>query len=313
MPGNPGNPDGSNPSAPAKDAQPTNPIPSKEKGPNSESSSKAPASKSGATTQPSAVAQGVQEHGTVNPFRGGRLGPGHGHWGRYGLMPGELHRFTRGTEESSRHHGERVRGSHGRYPSSGSFYLGRGNPARSCLCCWGFPGPHQLDGEVSTGHESRGEPVPAWPTCSLGSGPESQNHPIPEDNIPNHRLWTRHSIQWDIPGSFARLLPPYLGSNWGHVPGTTCHPSLLALLVRHSQSSRADAICHLHLYVQLQYRDLRDGHGPDRNPGLHHFQHLPGPAISLGGYMPDHPQYSSHQWKWTAFLWTCCPSQHPCM
>ena len=23
----------------------------------------------------------------------------------------------------------------------------------------------------------------------------------------------------------------------------------------------------------------------------------PGPAISLGGYMPDHPRYSSHQWK----------------
>ena len=62
MPGNPGNPDGSNPGALAKDAQPTKPIPSKGKGPNSESSSKAPASKSGAITQPSAAAQGVQEH-----------------------------------------------------------------------------------------------------------------------------------------------------------------------------------------------------------------------------------------------------------
>ena len=61
MPGNPGNPNGSNPGAPAKDTQPTKPIPSKGKGPNSESSSKAPASKSGTTTQPSAVAQGVQE------------------------------------------------------------------------------------------------------------------------------------------------------------------------------------------------------------------------------------------------------------
>ena len=60
--GNPRNPDGSDPSAPAKDAQPTKPIPSKGKGPNSESSSKAPASKSSATTQPSAAAQGVQEH-----------------------------------------------------------------------------------------------------------------------------------------------------------------------------------------------------------------------------------------------------------
>ena len=62
MPGNPGNPGCSNPGAPAKDAQPSKPIPSKGKGPNSESSSKAPASKSGATTQPSAAAQGVQEH-----------------------------------------------------------------------------------------------------------------------------------------------------------------------------------------------------------------------------------------------------------
>ena len=61
VPGNPGNPDGSDPGMPAKDTQPTKPIPSKGKGPNSESSSKAPASKSGATTQPSAVAQGVQE------------------------------------------------------------------------------------------------------------------------------------------------------------------------------------------------------------------------------------------------------------
>ena len=62
MPGNPGNPYGSNPGGLAKNAQPTKPIPSKGKGPNSKSSSNTPASKSGATTQPSAVAQGVQEH-----------------------------------------------------------------------------------------------------------------------------------------------------------------------------------------------------------------------------------------------------------
>ena len=56
VPGNPGNLGGSNPGDPAKDAQPTKPIPSKGKGPNSKSSSKAPASKSGTTTQPSAAA-----------------------------------------------------------------------------------------------------------------------------------------------------------------------------------------------------------------------------------------------------------------
>ena len=61
VPGNPRNLDGSNPGAPAKDAQPTKSIPSKGKGPISESSSKAPASKSGTTTQPSVAAQGVQE------------------------------------------------------------------------------------------------------------------------------------------------------------------------------------------------------------------------------------------------------------
>ena len=61
MLGNPGNLNSSNPGTQAKDAQPTKPIPSKGKGPNSESSSKAPASKSGATTQPLAAAQGVQE------------------------------------------------------------------------------------------------------------------------------------------------------------------------------------------------------------------------------------------------------------
>ena len=73
MPGNPGNPDGSDPGAPAKDAQPTKPIPSKGKGPNSESSSKAPASKSGATTQPSAAAQGVQEHAQSTLFTAATL------------------------------------------------------------------------------------------------------------------------------------------------------------------------------------------------------------------------------------------------
>ena len=62
MLGNPGNPDGSDSGAPAKDAQPTKTMPTKGKGPNSKSSSKAPASKSGTTTRPSAAAQGVQEH-----------------------------------------------------------------------------------------------------------------------------------------------------------------------------------------------------------------------------------------------------------
>ena len=61
LPCNPGNLDGSNPGTSAEDAQPTKPITSKGKGPNSKSSSKAPGSKSGATTQPSAAAQGVQE------------------------------------------------------------------------------------------------------------------------------------------------------------------------------------------------------------------------------------------------------------
>ena len=68
MLGNPGNLDGSNPGTPAKDAQPTKSIPSKGKGPISESSSKAPASKSGTTTQLLAVAQGVQERAQSTLF-----------------------------------------------------------------------------------------------------------------------------------------------------------------------------------------------------------------------------------------------------
>ena len=48
-----------NPGIPAKENQPTKPIPSKGKGPNSGNSSKAPASKSSTTTHPSAVARGV--------------------------------------------------------------------------------------------------------------------------------------------------------------------------------------------------------------------------------------------------------------
>ena len=61
VPGNPRKPDDSNPGILAKEDQPTKPIPSKGKGPSSGNSSKAPASKSSATTHPSAVARGVQE------------------------------------------------------------------------------------------------------------------------------------------------------------------------------------------------------------------------------------------------------------
>ena len=68
VPGNPGNPVSSNPGIPAKDTRPSKPIPSKGKGPNSENSSKAPASKSSAATQPSAAAQGVQEHAQSTLF-----------------------------------------------------------------------------------------------------------------------------------------------------------------------------------------------------------------------------------------------------
>ena len=73
VPGNPGNLDGPGPGALAKNAQPTKPIPSKGKGPNSESSSKAPASKSGTTTQPSAAAQGVQERTQSTLFEAATL------------------------------------------------------------------------------------------------------------------------------------------------------------------------------------------------------------------------------------------------
>ena len=61
VPGDPGKLDDSNPGIPAKENQPTKPIPSKGKSPSSGNSSKAPASKSSATTHPSAAARGIQE------------------------------------------------------------------------------------------------------------------------------------------------------------------------------------------------------------------------------------------------------------
>ena len=66
--GNPGNPGGSNPDT--KDIQPTKPIPSRGKGPNSVNSSKAPAPKpaDGANPQLSPVAQGVQERAQSTLF-----------------------------------------------------------------------------------------------------------------------------------------------------------------------------------------------------------------------------------------------------
>ena len=69
MLGNPGKPDDPNPSILIKDTQPTKPIPSKGKGPSSGNSSKAPASKSSATTHPSAAARGVQERAQSTLFR----------------------------------------------------------------------------------------------------------------------------------------------------------------------------------------------------------------------------------------------------
>ena len=68
VPGNPGKPDDPNPGILAKDTQPTKPIPSKGKGPSSGNSSKAPASKSSATTHPSAAARGVQERAQSTLF-----------------------------------------------------------------------------------------------------------------------------------------------------------------------------------------------------------------------------------------------------
>ena len=70
MLGNPGNPDGSNPGALAKNTQPTKPISSKGKGPNSGNSSKAPASKpvDNANSQLSATVQGVQERAQSTLF-----------------------------------------------------------------------------------------------------------------------------------------------------------------------------------------------------------------------------------------------------
>ena len=111
VPGDPGKPDDSNFGIPAKEDQPTKPIPSKGKGPSSGNSSKAPASKSTATTHPSAAARGVQERAqsTLLGAAASIQATGTGE-----DMVQCLENDTgllAGVAESSCYHGRRVRGS----------------------------------------------------------------------------------------------------------------------------------------------------------------------------------------------------------
>ena len=73
VPGNPGNPRWFQSRRSGQRRPANQPIPSKGKGPNSKSSSKAPASKSSATTWPSAAAQGVREFMQSTLFRAATL------------------------------------------------------------------------------------------------------------------------------------------------------------------------------------------------------------------------------------------------
>ena len=161
VPGNPGKPDDPNPGIPAKDTQPTKPIPSKGKGPSSGNSSKAPASKSSATTHPSAAAQGVQERAQSTLFGAAAsiqaTGTGEdmvrcleNYTGLLTGLQNLVVTMAGGYEEAA----EDIRAlvastldeatQHDR-----AFVAG----ASQALANW--------TGEVSTGHESRGKPIPA--------------------------------------------------------------------------------------------------------------------------------------------------------
>ena len=111
VPGNPGKPDDSNPSIPVKESQPTKPIPSKGKGPQQWEFQQSPCLQVQCHHSPFGCGPRSPGMRAVNPPRGSHLNPGHGHRRRYGLMSGELHRFTRGVAESSCYHGRWVGGS----------------------------------------------------------------------------------------------------------------------------------------------------------------------------------------------------------
>ena len=184
--GIPGNPDGSNPGAPAKDAQPTKPIPSKGKGPISESSSKAPASKSGATTQLLAAAQGVQERAQSTLFGAATLAQAteedmvrcpENYTGLLTGLQNLVVTMASGYEAAMEDIRSLVASTLDMATQRDHAFVAGASQA---LANW----TEKYQQAMSQG----GEPVPARPTCSLGSGMQSWNHPIPEDNIPNHRL-----------------------------------------------------------------------------------------------------------------------------
>ena len=100
---------------------------------------------------------------------------------------------------------------------------------------------------------------------------------------------------------FRALLPDCFRRIWARTKVTfqELHATLPTLLCQFVAPDQAGQMLSAIFTCMCNYNteDLWDGHGPDRSPGLHHSQYLPGPAISLGEYMLDHPRYSSHQRK----------------
>ena len=101
VPENAGDPTGSRPDTPSGNTPPAKPGATKGKGPSSESSGKAPASK----LQLLAAALGVQER-AVHSLQCGHLGTGYRYGRGYRPLPGKLYRSTHQTAKTGGHHGK---------------------------------------------------------------------------------------------------------------------------------------------------------------------------------------------------------------
>ena len=244
VPESAGNPTGSRPDAPSGNTPPTKPGATKGKGPSTESSGKAPASK----LQLLAAALGVQECGSplflMRPpwhrLKVRKRIPSTA-WKTIPVCSLDCKNWWSPWQAAMRW----LR----KTSDPGSLHPGHGDTAGPYFCCWGFPSSCQLDSKIPTCHEPRGESVDTWPTGPLGSGPGSWNCPIPSHNNPDHRARAKHSVSRDIPDPLTGLLPTCSGPDRGYLLRSECHPSLFAVQVCGSGPGWADNGLYLHLPV----------------------------------------------------------------
>ena len=113
-------------------------------------------------------------------------------------------------------------------------------------------------------------------------------------------LTTEHE-QSTVSGEIFRTLIPACFQRiwvWTEATFSEVNATLPSLLCRFVALDQAGQIMASIFTCLCNYNtDLRDGHGPDHCPSLHHSKHLPGPTISVGEPVPDHSWYHPHQWK----------------